>query len=65
MTKRKLVLLREAIRLIADLADHLPDTNSQSGEDWNWCWNELSGNSQDAVKKVRNKAREFLKRCRD
>ena len=36
---------------------HLPDSNSfREDESWHHCWNELSGEAQDAVKEARRKA---------
>jgi hypothetical protein len=42
--------LREALR---DALNHLPDTVKD--ECWGWCWNELDGDSQDAVKDCRQR----------
>lgn len=50
---------REALRdaLIGALA-HLPD--SLNGDDWDWCWDELSSDSQETVKKIRAKGNAAL-----
>ncbi len=53
--------LGEATRIIRLLRNHLPDSYHE-GEDWNWGWDELSGESQDEVKAVRKQANEWLEK---
>ena len=47
--------------LIRELITHLPDNTVHDTPDWNWCWDELSDDSQDMVKDVRKKAIDYLK----
>lgn len=43
--------------IIQLLLNHLPDSNFYNGDDcWDWCWNELSDEAQEAVKDARQKA---------
>ena len=56
------IKMLEAITVIKTLLDLLPDSEHVEDETWNWCWDELSGDSQDAVKKARKVAADFLAR---
>ena len=38
----------------------LPDSRHGDDESWRWCWEELSGDAQDEVKRVRDIARRVL-----
>ena len=49
-----------SVEIIRELIDHLPDSNNQDN-DWNYCWNELTDESQEKVKAIRKKAIEYLK----
>jgi len=52
-------LLADAVRVIRLLCDHLPDAE-QPGECWDWCWNKLNDDAQEAVKNARGEAEAFL-----
>ena len=52
--------LEEAKRIIQLLLDHLPNARASKGEDWDWCWNELSSDSQESVEKAFSEATKFL-----
>jgi len=52
---RKLLAIAEATR---ELLDFLPD--NMNGEDWGWAWDQLYADSQEQVKKVRERARKAL-----
>ena len=51
--------MSEANAIIRLLLAHLPDSESQ-GEDWDWCWDELTDLSQENVKAARKKASRYL-----
>lgn len=51
----------EIKKLINLLLDNLPDSIHSEDESWDWCWNELSGEAQEQVKKVRTEALKLLK----
>ena len=50
----------EIIKVIELLRDHLPDSRHDDDESWGWCWEELSGDAQEAVIKMRRVAWEFI-----
>ena len=50
----------EADKIILELMDHLPDAMGK-GEDWQWCWDELYDESQEQVKRVRQRAWDYLR----
>jgi hypothetical protein len=52
--------LKEAMEIIKDLCRHLPDACRAEG-DWDWCWNELSDDSQEKVKEARERANVFMR----
>lgn len=49
------------IEIVQLLVDHLPDTK-QGDVTWEWAWNELSDDAQEAVKNARRAAWEFVSR---
>jgi hypothetical protein len=51
--------LADAVRVIRLLCDYLPDAE-QPEECWDWCWNELNDDAQEAVKNARGEAEAFL-----
>jgi hypothetical protein len=51
--------LKVADNIIIELLSYLPDSN-HIDECWSWCWDELNGDAQDAVKDVRDKAKKAL-----
>ena len=56
----KEILSTAIIDVIVQLLNHLPDSDVHDDETWNWCWDELSCNAQDAVKAARRSANELL-----
>lgn len=46
--------------IIQLLLNHLPDSIHYHDESWDWCWNELGDDAQEAVKIVRRTAWEFI-----
>lgn len=52
--------MEEAIKLIEELLNVLPDSNHDGIRCWDWCWDELDDKSQESVKTVRRKAKEFI-----
>lgn len=52
--------LQLACDLIKELLNNLPDAEN-SDQSWEWCWDELSSDAQEAVKIIRRKASIFLK----
>lgn len=53
--------LEIAKKLIVELLNHLPDSEFQKSEDWQWAWDSLYCASQDKVKDIRMKANNILK----
>jgi len=51
---------KKAVEMVEALLNVLPDSIHEQGGDWTWCWDELSGESQDEVKEVRKRARAFI-----
>ena len=52
--------MEEAVRIIKELLDTLPDSIHGGVKCWGWCWDELSGENQELVKAVRRKAQTFI-----
>jgi len=46
--------------IIKKLLSNLPDSIHDDDESWQWCWDELGGDAQDAVKDARDEANKFL-----
>ena len=61
--------MEEAIKIIKELLDTLPDSIHGGVKCWDWCWNELDDENQELVKTVRGKAQAFISErsdsCRD
>ena len=53
--------MKEAKEVIELLINNLPDSDADKEQDWEWCWDALSCDSQDDVKKARRVAKDFLK----
>ena len=51
---------RKIRAVIIQLLRHLPDSSHDDDESWDWCWNELSNDAQEAVRSVRRKAVELI-----
>lgn len=49
----------EVREIIEKLLAHLPDSRHDD-ESWEWCWNELGWDAQEAVSAVRRSAIELL-----
>ena len=52
--------LKAAGVVIKKLLSNLPDSIHDDDESWQWCWDELSGDAQDAVKDARVEAGKAL-----
>lgn len=46
-------LRAEALAVIRQLLDHLPDSRKSGNECWSWAWDELNEEAQEAVKAAR------------
>lgn len=53
--------MEEAKKVINALLANLPDSIHTDDESWDWCWEELSGEAQEEVKRAREAAIIFLK----
>jgi hypothetical protein len=51
--------LKETIEVLSMLLHHLPDSDHDD-ESWNWCWEQLSGEAQEAVKAAREKGYQLV-----
>jgi len=48
--------MTEIQQVLAEARKHLPDTTDFPADDtWDFAWNELSGEAQESVKKVRQR----------
>jgi hypothetical protein len=50
--------------LVETLLNALPDSDHPEDETWNWAWDQLSDDAQEAVKKARMAASSVLRRKR-
>ncbi len=46
--------------IIISLLSVLPDSEHENDKSWDWCWESLSGEAQEEVKKVREMAIKYL-----
>lgn len=49
-------LIEELVEACKALMDALPDSAAHESDSWDWCWNELTEDAQETVKRARQLA---------